>query len=77
MRLAADLQVLLGEHRNFLAHHAAEHDGRIMAAGDGRRLRQHLVYEFSGRRIASGAAYSAVPVCDGCYQRYIYSRLQT
>ena len=34
--LAADLQALLGEHRDFLAHHAAEHDGRIIkAAGDG------------------------------------------
>jgi class 3 adenylate cyclase len=34
--LAADLQALLGDHRDFLAHHAAEHDGRIIkAAGDG------------------------------------------
>lgn len=34
--LAADLQALLGEHRDFLARHAAEHDGHIIkAAGDG------------------------------------------
>jgi len=34
--LTADLQVLLGDHRNFLARHAAEHDGQIIkAAGDG------------------------------------------
>jgi class 3 adenylate cyclase len=34
--LAADLQVLLGEHRAFLARHAAEHGGSIIkAAGDG------------------------------------------
>src|SRR5258707_2286946 len=37
--LAADLQALLGEHRDFLARHAAEHDGRIIkAAGDGHWL---------------------------------------
>ena len=34
--LAADLQVLLGDHRDFLARHAAEHGGTIIkAAGDG------------------------------------------
>ena len=34
--LAADLQALLSEHRDFLARHAAEHDGQIIkAAGDG------------------------------------------
>jgi len=34
--LAADLQALLGEHRDFLAHHAAKYDGHIIkAAGDG------------------------------------------
>ena len=34
--LAADLQALLGQHRDFLARHAADHDGRIIkAAGDG------------------------------------------
>ena len=34
--LAADLQTLLGHHRDFLARHAAEYDGRIIkAAGDG------------------------------------------
>src|SRR5260370_7542861 len=37
--LAADLQALLGEHRDFLARHAAEHDGNIIkAAGDGHWL---------------------------------------
>ncbi len=37
--LAADLQALLGEHRDFLARHAAEHDGHIIkAAGDGHWL---------------------------------------
>src|ERR1700730_10737278 len=37
--LAADLQALLGEHRDFLARHAAKHDGRIIkAAGDGHWL---------------------------------------
>jgi class 3 adenylate cyclase len=34
--LAADLEALLSEHRDFVARHAAEHDGRIIkAAGDG------------------------------------------
>jgi class 3 adenylate cyclase len=34
--LAADLQALLSDHRDFLANHAAEHEGRIIkAAGDG------------------------------------------
>ena len=34
--LAADLQALLSEHRDFLARHAAEHDGSIIkGAGDG------------------------------------------
>lgn len=34
--LAADLQVLLGDHRDFLARHAAKNDGQIIkAAGDG------------------------------------------
>ena len=34
--LAADLQALLGEHRDFLARHAASYDGRIIkAVGDG------------------------------------------
>ena len=34
--LAADLQTLLGNHRDFLARHAAEYDGQIIkAAGDG------------------------------------------
>jgi class 3 adenylate cyclase len=34
--LTADLQTLLGEHRDFLAGHAAKHDGRIIKpAGDG------------------------------------------
>jgi class 3 adenylate cyclase len=34
--LAADLQAVLSEHRDFLARHAAEHDGRIIkGAGDG------------------------------------------
>ena len=34
--LANDLQALLGEHRTFLAHHAADHGGHIIkAAGDG------------------------------------------
>jgi class 3 adenylate cyclase len=37
--LAADLQVLLADHRDFLARHAAEHDGQIIkAAGDGHWL---------------------------------------
>jgi class 3 adenylate cyclase len=34
--LAADLEALLSEHRDFVAGHAANHDGRIIkAAGDG------------------------------------------
>jgi class 3 adenylate cyclase len=34
--LAADLQALLSEHRDFLARHAAQHDGSILkGAGDG------------------------------------------
>jgi class 3 adenylate cyclase len=34
--LAADLEALLSEHRDFVARHAAKHDGRIIkAAGDG------------------------------------------
>src|SRR5262245_24853278 len=37
--LAADLQALLGEHRDFLARHAASYVGHIIkAAGDGRWL---------------------------------------
>jgi class 3 adenylate cyclase len=37
--LAADLQALLGEHRDFLARHAAKHDGHIIKdAGDGHWL---------------------------------------
>src|SRR5260370_17306687 len=50
--LAADLQALLGEHRDFLAHHAAKHEGRIIkAAGDGYWL------EFPG---VTGAAKAAI-----------------
>ena len=37
--LAADLQALLGEHRNFLAHHAAEHDGSWCQSVDQRMPR--------------------------------------
>jgi len=37
--LAADLQALLGEHRDFLARHAAKHEGHIIkGAGDGHWL---------------------------------------
>jgi class 3 adenylate cyclase len=50
--LAADLQALLSEHRDFLARHAAEHDGRIMkGAGDGYWL------EFTS---VTGAAKAAI-----------------
>src|ERR1700756_116733 len=50
--LAADLQALLSEHRDFLARHAARYDGRIIkAAGDGYWL------EFSS---ATGAAKAAI-----------------
>jgi class 3 adenylate cyclase len=50
--LAADLQALLGEHRDFLARHAAKHDGHIIKdAGDGHWL------EFSG---VTGAAKAAI-----------------
>ena len=50
--LAADLQTLLGNHLNFIAHHSAEHGGRIIkSAGDGYWL------EFSS---ATGAARAAV-----------------
>jgi class 3 adenylate cyclase len=50
--LAADLQALLAEHRDFLARHAAKHGGRIIkAAGDGYWL------EFPG---VTGAAKAAI-----------------
>src|SRR5258708_19856199 len=50
--LAADLQALLSEHRDFLARHAAGYDGRIIkAAGDGYWL------EFPG---VTGAAKAAI-----------------
>jgi len=49
--LAADLQALLGEHRDFMARHAEEHGGRIIkAAGDGYWL------EFAGVTAAAKAA---------------------
>ena len=49
--LAADLQALLGEHRDFLARHAEAHGGRIIkAAGDGYWL------EFAGVTAAAKAA---------------------
>lgn len=50
--LAADLQALLGEHRDFLARHAAKHEGHIIKAeGDGHWL------EFAG---VTGAAKAAI-----------------
>lgn len=50
--LAADLQALLGEHRDFLARHAAKHEGHIIkAVGDGHWL------EFPG---VTGAAKAAI-----------------
>src|SRR5215472_8439433 len=50
--LAADLQALVGEHRDFLARHAASYDGHIIkAAGDGHWL------EFAS---ATGAAKAAI-----------------
>jgi class 3 adenylate cyclase len=50
--LAADLQTLLSNHLNFIAHHSAEHGGRIIkSAGDGYWL------EFSS---ATGAARAAI-----------------
>src|SRR5262245_39512934 len=50
--LAADLQALLGEHRDFLSRHAGNHEGRIIkAAGDGHWL------EFAG---VTGAAKAAI-----------------
>ena len=52
--LTADLQALLGEHRTFLARHAAEHGGRIVKpAGDGYWL------EFLS---VTGAAKAAIAV---------------
>ena len=54
--LAADLQALLSDHRDLLAHHAAEHDGRIIkAAGDGYWL------EFPS---VTGAAKAAIEMQD-------------
>ena len=50
--LAADLQALLGEHREFLARHAGNHEGHIIkGAGDGHWL------EFAG---VTGAAKAAI-----------------
>ena len=50
--LAADLQALLGEHREFLSRHAGNHEGHIIkAAGDGHWL------EFPG---VTGAAKAAI-----------------
>src|SRR6516225_2823511 len=55
--LAADLQALLGEHREFLAHRAAKHDGRIIkSAGDGHWL------EFPS---VTGAAKAAIEMQEG------------
>jgi class 3 adenylate cyclase len=55
--LTADLQALLGEHRTFLARHAAEHGGRIIKpAGDGYWL------EFPS---VTGAAKAAIAVQEG------------
>jgi class 3 adenylate cyclase len=55
--LAADLQVLLSEHRDFLAHHAAKHDGHIIKAeGDGHWL------EFSS---VTAAAKAAIEMHEG------------
>jgi len=49
--LAADLQTLLGNHFSFIAHHSAEHGGRIIkSAGDGYWL------EFSSATSAARAA---------------------
>ena len=50
--LAADLQALLGEHREFLSRHAGNHEGHIIkGAGDGHWL------EFAG---VTGAAKAAI-----------------
>jgi len=50
--LAADLQALLGEHRDFLSRHAGNHEGHIIkGAGDGHWL------EFAG---VTGAAKAAI-----------------
>jgi adenylate cyclase len=58
--LAADLQVLLGDHRDFLAHHAAEHGGQIIkAAGDGYWL------EFPS---VTGAAKAAIEMQEALRQ---------
>jgi class 3 adenylate cyclase len=58
--LTADLQALLGEHRDFLARHAAKHDGHIIkAAGDGHWL------EFPS---VTGAAKAAIEMQEGLAQ---------
>ena len=58
--LAADLQALLSEHRDFLARHAAEHDGRIIkGAGDGFWLEFPSVRGQGSDRDARGVATSA------------------
>src|SRR5215468_1982096 len=55
--LTADLQALLGEHRDFLARHAAKHDGCIIkSAGDGHWL------EFPS---VTGAAKAAIEMQEG------------
>src|SRR5262252_4975756 len=55
--LAADLQALVGEHREFLAHRAAKHDGLIIkSAVDGHWL------EFP---IVTGAAKAAIEMQEG------------
>ena len=52
--LAADLQALLSEHRDFLARHAAEHDGRILVG-----ISQCHRRGQSGNRDAGGVAPNA------------------
>jgi class 3 adenylate cyclase len=55
--LAADLQAFLGEHRDFLEHHATKHDGHIIkGAGDGHWL------EFPS---VTGAAKAAIDMQEG------------
>jgi hypothetical protein len=70
--LAADLQTLLSNHLNFIAHHSAEHGGRIIkSAGDGYWL------EFSS---ATGAARAAVEMQEAlrlAQPRWVISRFRT
>jgi class 3 adenylate cyclase len=64
--LSADLQALLSEHRDFVAHHAAEQNGRIIkAAGDGYWLEFPSVIDAAKAAIAMQEALRLAQLSRG------------